>query len=71
MGGYMFATGLLTCYLAGALFRPRIRGGASVVALAGLASIGLMAVVNFMIGSDLKWLILSLGIPWVVALGMV
>lgn len=33
-----------------------------------MTSIGWMAVVNFFINSDFMWLILSLTIPWVVAL---
>ena len=70
MGGFMFTTGLLTCYVALTSFRARVRGVAGVMALAGLASIGLMAVVNFMIASDFKWLILSFDLPWVLALGL-
>ena len=68
MGGYIFTTGLLTVYLAFTAFRSRARGAASVVAVSGLASIGLMVVVNFFIASDFKWLILSFALPWAVAL---
>ena len=49
MGGYMFATGLLTAYIALTAFRARAGGAVGVVALAGSASIGWMAVVNFII----------------------
>ncbi len=69
MGGFMFATGLLTFYVAVTTFRTRVRGVAGAVALAGLTSIGLMAVVNFIIGSDFKWLILSFALPWTLDLG--
>ena len=68
MGGYIFATGLLTVYVALTAFRSRARGAASVVAVSGLASIGLMVVVNFVIASDFRWLILSFALPWAVAL---
>ncbi len=68
MGGYMFATGLLTLYVAITSFRTRVRGVAGIVGLAGLTSIGWMAVVNFIIGSDFKWLILILVFPWILAL---
>ena len=68
--GFMFTTGLLTFYVALTSFRARVRGVAGVMALAGLASIGLMAVVNFMIASDFKWLILSFVLPWALALGL-
>ncbi len=68
MGGYMFATGLLTLYVALTSFRARVRGAAVVGAFSGLSSIGLMAVVNLMIASDFKWLILSFVIPWALPL---
>ncbi len=68
MGGYMFATGTLTCYLAVTGFRARSRGVALVVTLAGAASIGWMTVVNFIIQSDFKWLLLLFAFTWVAAL---
>ena len=70
MGGYIFTTGLLTVYVALTAFRSRARGAASVVAVSGLASIGLMVVVNFVIASDFRWLILSFALPWAVALAL-
>ena len=70
MGGYMFAAGLLTFHVAVTSFRARARGVAVVVALAGSTSIGSMAVVNFVIASDFKWLILSFALPWALALGL-
>lgn len=42
MGGYVFTTGLLTCYVAQTAFRERRRGFLSVVSFAGLTSLGLM-----------------------------
>ncbi len=70
MGGYMFATGLLTFYVALTSFRVRVRGAAGVVAISGLSSIGLMAAVNLMIASDFRWLILSFVVPWALALAL-
>jgi hypothetical protein len=70
MGGYMFATGLLTFYVALTSFRDRVCGAAVVVAISGLTSIGLMAAVNLMIASDFRWLILSFVIPWALALAL-
>lgn len=70
MGGYMFATGLLTFHLAVTTFRARARGVAGVVAIAGSTSIGLMAVVNVIIDSDFKWLILSFVFLWALALAL-
>ena len=70
MGGYMFASGLLTFYVALTSFRDRVRGAVGVVAISGLSSIGLMAAINLMIASDFKWLILSFVVPWALALAL-
>ena len=70
MGGYMFATGLLTFYVALTSFRDRARSAVGVVAISGLSSIGLMAAVNLMIASDFRWLILSFVVPWALALAL-
>lgn len=70
MGGFMFSAGVLTCYLAFTAFRQRAPGSAVVVALAGLASIGTMAAVNFAIASDFRWLIRSFAVPWASALAL-
>lgn len=68
MGGYMVSSGLLTFYLARTSFRSRTAGAAWVAALSGLSSIGLMVVVNFLIDSDFKWLLLAFTAPWLAAL---
>lgn len=68
MGGYIFTTGLLTVFISFTSFRTRLPGAFIIVALAGISSIGSMTVVNFMIGSDFKWLLLTFTIPWVIAL---
>jgi hypothetical protein len=70
MGGFMIATGLLTCYVAVTSFRTRQPGAAFAVALAGLSSIGLMSFVNFDIASDFRWLLLSFVLPWALALAL-
>lgn len=64
LGGHMASTGLLTCYIAKTSFRNSAACVARVVALTGLTSIGLMAMVNFIIGSDFKWLLLLFTLPW-------
>ena len=68
MGGFMFATGLLTVYVAITTFRARSTGAWFVIAIAAVSSIGWMAIVNFMINSDFKWLILMFNLPWIIAL---
>jgi len=67
MGGFIFTTGLLTVYIAATVFQQLERGARFVVALAGLTSIGWMAMVNFLIDSDFKWLLLAFNLPWIVA----
>ena len=67
LGGYLFATGMLTAYLAAASFRDAKPLPTGVVAISGLASIGWMAVTNFLIDSDFKWLLLAFVLPWLVA----
>ena len=68
MGGYIFATGSLTIFIAFTSFRKRMRGAFSIVALAGISSIGSMTVVNFIIGSDFRWLLLTFTLLWTIAL---
>ena len=68
MGGFMFTTGLLFSYLAITTFQQSARGARSIVTLAGLTSVVWMAVVNFMINSDFKWLLLAFNFPWILAL---
>jgi hypothetical protein len=36
--------------------------------IAGAASIGWMAVVNFLIGSDFKWILLAMALVWACSL---
>ena len=67
LGGYLFATGVLTVYLAAASFRDAKPLPTAVVAISGSASIGWMAVTNFLIDSDFKWLLLAFVLPWLVA----
>ena len=68
MGGYIFTTGLLTVFISFTSFRKRLRGAFSIVVLAGINSIGTMTLVNFMIDSDFKWLLLSFALLWAIAL---
>ena len=70
MGGYVFTTGLLTCYVAQTAFRDRRRGVLSVVGLAGLFSIGLMVFINFLIDSNFKWPLVIIAALWLSAMGL-
>ena len=68
VGGFMFAMGLLTIYIARIAVPHRTRAGRLVVGLASLTSIGWMTIVNFMIASDFTWLLLGFNLPWILAL---
>ena len=68
MGGYIFTTGLITIFLAITSFRSRLPGAFGVVAITAVSSIGLMTVVNFIIKSDFKWVLLIFSLPWLIAL---
>ena len=68
MGGFMFTGGFLITCIAVTAFQQLTRGVRFVITMAGLTSIGWMAVVNFMINSDFKWLLLAFNLPWIAAL---
>jgi hypothetical protein len=67
MGGYVLATGVLAVSLAATSFRQHQWGAWLGGLIAGAASIGWMAVVNFMIDSDFKWALLCMAILWAVS----
>ena len=68
MGGYVLATGVLTITLAATSFRAHHWGAALGALIGGAASIGWMAVVNFVINSDFKWLLLGVALLWACSL---
>jgi hypothetical protein len=70
MGGYVVATGVLTIALAATSFRIYHWGAAVGALIGGAASIGLMAVVNFMIDSNFKWALLAIALIWACSLGL-
>ena len=67
MGGFMVGSGLLTTYIALAAFHEWARSARVLLSLANLVSIGWMTIVNFMIDSDFKWLLLAFNLPWTFA----
>ena len=68
MGGYVMATGVLTLTLAATAFRQRSTSALAGAIFAGLASIGWMAALNFMINSDFKWVLLAIALVWACSL---
>jgi hypothetical protein len=69
MGGYMIATGVLTVTLAATSFRARDRFAVVGVVVAGIVSIAWMSAVNFIIGSDFKWILLGIALLWASSVG--
>jgi len=70
LGGYILATGVLTVTLAATSFRQHSPIAAVGAVLGGAASIGWMAAVNFMIGSDFKWVLLAMTLVWACSLAL-
>jgi hypothetical protein len=70
MGGYVLATGVLMVTLAATSFRAHHWGAAVGVLIGGAASIGWMAVVNFLINSDFKWVLFGMAVLWAASLGL-
>lgn len=68
LGSYIFTTGLLTIFIALTSFRKRTQGAFIIVAIVGMSSIGFMTIVNFIINSDFKWMLLAFMLPWLMAL---
>jgi hypothetical protein len=68
MGGYVLATGVLGVTVAATSFRRHEWGAGIGVLLGGAASIGWMAIVNFMIASDFKWVLLGMALVWALSL---
>jgi len=64
MAGYVTATGVLALTLAVTAFRQRNRWAFVGAIVAGVASIGWMAAVNFMINSDFRWVLLGFALTW-------
>ena len=70
MGGYITATGVLAIALATTSFRQHHPVAAIGAMLGGAASIGWMAIVNFMINSDFKWQLLAVAVVWACSLAL-
>ena len=70
MGGYILATGIFAITLGATAYREHRWEAATGVLIGGLASIGWMTVVNFVIMSDFKWFLLGLSLLWASSLVM-
>ena len=68
MGAYIFTTGLLTIHIAQTSFRTIAPGAFIMVLIAGITFIGTMTIVNFILQSDFKWVLLAFTLPSFIAL---
>lgn len=68
LGGYILSTGVLIIFISFTSFNKRLHGSFIIVAIAGISSIGLMTIVNFLISSDSKWLLFTFTILWLFSL---
>jgi hypothetical protein len=67
MGGHAVAAGVLTVYVAATGVRDGHTAAVVALAIAGVASIGLMAAVNFAIRSHFRWMLLAVAALWAIA----
>ena len=68
MGGFMAGAGLLTVLVATGAVSARQKGTAVILALAGLATVGMMSWTNFAIASDFKWLLVAPAVLWLLGI---
>lgn len=67
VGFYIFTTGLFTVYVAQSSFRLRTKGALAIIIISGLTSIVSMTIINFIIQSDFKWVLLTFTFIWITA----
>jgi hypothetical protein len=68
MGGFIIGAGVLVMAVATNVSRMRKVVALSVLALAGLSTVGLMSLTNFQLDSDFKWLLLIPPVLWLAGL---
>lgn len=68
LGGFVLTLGALVCWHAVGTLRLGGTVGTHVLAIAGLAAMGWMVIVNFMLASDFRWLLAVSLLPWLLAI---
>lgn len=68
MGGFITGTGLLTISVAMTAPAVRERWTLTLLAVAGLVTVGTMSLTNFQLNSDFKWLLLLPCLLWITGL---
>lgn len=67
LGGYAAAAGILTLYVAATEIGGASPSAVAVLAVTGACSIGVMAVVNFVLHSVFRWVLLAAAGLWIAA----
>ena len=68
MGGFMTGAGVLTISVATDASAAREKWTRTVLAVAGLCTVGAMSLTNFQLDSDFKWLLLMPSLLWLTGL---
>ncbi|WP_295696766.1 hypothetical protein [Lapillicoccus sp.] len=68
LGGFTVTTGLLVVYVARTGLSANGFGGLAILSVAGVGSVGWMTVVNLMIRSAFRWVLLALCGVWTLGL---
>lgn len=66
MGGYMAGCGVLTLFLARVAIPRRLPGSAWALGFAGLSIVVVMSVMNFVLHSDFRWVLVLPAVAWTV-----
>lgn len=64
LGGYIVSSGLLMLYIGIAKYNRKDALLFTIILISGSTSILMMTIVNFIIDSDFKWVLLSFSTPW-------
>lgn len=70
LGIFMLSTGLLAVHVAMMSLKTVRPRAMTIAAISGLVSVGWMAITNFAIDSDFKWVLLIFTVPWMLTLGL-
>jgi hypothetical protein len=68
MGCFIFTAGLLIMHIAQTSFRARTQGSFIIASISAITTIGIMTIINFIIRSDFKWVLLVFTIPFILSL---
>ena len=68
MGGFIAGSGVLTILAAATALNPSRRSSWGALASAGVLTVGTMAVVNFQLDSQFKWLLVVPAVLWLAGL---